>query len=425
MDLADVVLESGARSIAIVGTAKNVGKTVTLNYLVGELSSRGYTLGLLSSGRDGERVDVLTGEPKPQVYLPRGSWVATAEAFLEGASISLEVVDVWERPGVFGRLVLGRVVEPGLAELMGPRSARQLSSAVKKFLAYGADIVLVDGALDRKAAASPLVTEACILATGASSADDLNSMVETLESLVWAWSLPELEDALVAKLGARAVEKERVALLKLGGSGRGDAPGRPVLVFTEYPTALNYEEDIAQEIDESTLALVVPGSVDRVLLQEVTASLAQLRAGARGGIHRGPGATAGSRCGRSHEGTKSGRNPLLEVDRALAILDGTREGRLVADRAGSSSPERLPFYLVMRDPSCAMFRREQAVPLERTGGQLRVLERGRVLAVTINPCSSGEMVYEPRKLVRYIGEKVKPVPVFDVVSGESFWEEVA
>lgn len=391
MDLAGVVIESGARSVAIVGTAKNVGKTVTLNYLAGELSSCGYTLGLLSSGRDGERIDALTGEPKPQVYLPQGSWVATAEAFLEGTSVSLEVVDVWERPGVFGRLVLGRVVEPGLAELMGPRSARQLSSAVKKFLAYGADIVLVDGALDRRAAASPLVTEACILATGASSADDLNSMVETLESLIWAWSIPEPEDTSVAELGARALEKERVALVKrtkARGPGRREAPARPVLVSTRYPTALNYEDEIAGEIDESTLALVVPGSVDRVLLQEVTASLAGLRAASGGGI-------------------------------------ASRESRLVADGAASSSRERLPFYLVMRDPSCAMFRREHAVPLERIGGQIRVLERGRVLAVTINPCSSGEMAYEPRKLVRYIGEKVKPIPVFDVVSGESFWEEVA
>ncbi|MBE3520218.1 MAG: hypothetical protein IMW97_08015 [Firmicutes bacterium] len=424
MDLADVVVESGARSIAIVGTAKNVGKTVTLNYLVGELSSRGYTLGLLSSGRDGERVDVLTGEPKPQVYLPRGSWVATAEALLEGASISLEVVDVWERPGVFGRLVLGRVVEPGLAELMGPRSSRQLASAVKKFLAYGADIVLVDGALDRRAAASPLVTEACIFATGASSADDLNSMVDTLESLVWAWSLPQPEDVLVAKLGARAIEKERVALVKLGRSARGEAPVRPVLVSTEYPTALSYEEDIAQEIDENTLALIVPGSVDRVLLQEVTASLAHLGEGRRRPIRAGT--DAATRSGdRSREGTKSGWTQPPGTDGAPDTPDGIGENSLVADRTASSARERLPFYLVMRDPSCAMFRREHAVPLERMGGQLRVLEPGRVLAVTINPCSSGEMVYEPRKLVRYIGEKIKSVPVFDVVSGEWFWEEVA
>ena len=367
MDLADLVVESGAKSVAIVGTGKNVGKTVTLNYLVGELSSRGYTLALLSSGRDGERIDALTGEPKPQVYLPEGSWVATAEAFLEGASISLEVVDVWERPGVFGRLVLGRVVEPGLAELMGPRSARQLSSAVNKFLAYGADIVLVDGALDRRAAASPLVTEACILATGASSADDLNGIVETLESLIWAWALPGPEDPSLLELGIRAVEKERVAVLKLGkvrGAGRTDAHLQPVLAFTDYPTALNYEGEIAREIDEDAIGLVVPGSVDRVLLQEVSGRLAQLN-------------------------------------------------------------KPVPFYLLMRDPSCAMFRREHAIPLERMGGRVRVLQQGKVLAVTINPCSSGEMLYEPRKLVRYIGQRVKPVPVFDVVSGESFWEEVA
>lgn len=369
LDLARTVIESGARSVAIVGTAKNVGKTVTLNYLIGEISSRAYTLGVLSSGRDGELVDALTGEPKPQVYLPAGSWVATAEAFLESTSVSLEVVDVWERPGVFGRVVLGRVVEPGLAELAGPRSARQLSSAIKKLLAYGADLVLVDGALDRKAAASPLVTEACIFATGASSADDVESMAESLRSLVWLWSLPVPGGGALLETCRRTARQERVSYVKRRrvGTGTGEAgAGRLLVMAAAYPTALGYEEEVARGIDENTVALVVPGSVDRTLLQEVSASLARL----------------GS-----------------EVTR--------------------------PFYIVMRDPSCAMFRREHAVAFEKAGGKIGVLEPGRVLAVTVNPCLSAELAYEPRELVRYLGERVRPVPVFDVVSGESFREEVA
>ena len=48
--LADVVSDSGVSSVAIVGTAKNVGKTVTMNYLVSELSAKGLTAGLVSSG---------------------------------------------------------------------------------------------------------------------------------------------------------------------------------------------------------------------------------------------------------------------------------------------------------------------------------------------------------------------------------------
>ena len=68
-ELADMVIESGARSLAVVGTAKNVGKTVAMNYLVSELSAKGLAVGLVSSGRDGETVDSFTGEPKPGCLL--------------------------------------------------------------------------------------------------------------------------------------------------------------------------------------------------------------------------------------------------------------------------------------------------------------------------------------------------------------------
>ncbi|MEX0974185.1 MAG: hypothetical protein WD024_02385, partial [Bacillota bacterium] len=169
MNLADLVARSGVRSVAVVGTAKNVGKTVTMNYLAHELSAKGLSVGLVSSGRDGENTDSFTGEPKPSVVPPEGSWVATAEGVLGEAGGLMEIADVSERPGLLGRLVLGRVREPSPLELVGPGNARELAGVVRALQSMGANIVLVDGALDRVAAASPRVTEATILATGAAS----------------------------------------------------------------------------------------------------------------------------------------------------------------------------------------------------------------------------------------------------------------
>ena len=106
MDLAGLVIESGVRSLAVVGTAKNVGKTVTMNYLASELHARGICVGLVSSGRDGETTDSFTGEPKPSITPPEGSWVATAEGVIGSSGGFMEIADVSENAGLLGRLVL-------------------------------------------------------------------------------------------------------------------------------------------------------------------------------------------------------------------------------------------------------------------------------------------------------------------------------
>ena len=101
--LADVVVHSGIRSVAIVGTAKNVGKTVTMNYLVSETSARGLNCGPGIVRARRETIDAFTGQPKPSVVAPQGAWIATAEGVLGDAAASLEITDVLGHQGLFGR----------------------------------------------------------------------------------------------------------------------------------------------------------------------------------------------------------------------------------------------------------------------------------------------------------------------------------
>lgn len=270
-ELADVVIESGARSLAVVGTAKNVGKTVTMNYLVSELSSRGMTVGLVSSGRDGEAVDSFTGEPKPSVIPPPGTWIATAEGVLGESGTCLEITDVLERTGIFGRLVLGRVVDSIPIELVGPRSARELSSLVKRLLSFGADIVLVDGALDRRAAASPQVTDATVLATGAAAQGNLTSLAEEISFLVWLLSRHEPENRLLRNLATKAMDKGVVCFVDSLCSNRvhySNSSNHLVLRPTRYHTALGNEDDILEEAEQA-IAVTIPGAVNQVFLRKV------------------------------------------------------------------------------------------------------------------------------------------------------------
>ena len=271
--LVDLVINSGARSLSLVGTAKNAGKTVTMNHLISKLDAKGLTPGLVSSGRDGEAVDAFTGEPKPRVIVPQGAWVVTAQGVLKGQSPQLEIADVFGWPGLYGHLVVGRVRDPGVVELVGPRTARDLGFLVDRLLDFGADLVLVDGALDRRAAASPQVTEAAILAAGPPKRGSVQGMAQELGFLVWLLSRPQHENEAVAHLARTALEEKRVSFIKKG-TLKGFRDKDPhacacadgfCLLPTPYLTVLGLEDEIS-ELVEDAVALVVPGVVNDRLL---------------------------------------------------------------------------------------------------------------------------------------------------------------
>ncbi|MCJ7651122.1 MAG: hypothetical protein MUP85_21135, partial [Candidatus Lokiarchaeota archaeon] len=70
MDFNDLIIEEikKYKIIAIIGLAKNVSKTTTLNHVIQVLKG-GYQLGLTSIGRDGEKYDAITSLPKPRIFV--------------------------------------------------------------------------------------------------------------------------------------------------------------------------------------------------------------------------------------------------------------------------------------------------------------------------------------------------------------------
>jgi len=77
--------------ISIIGLAKNVSKTTTLNYIIKNIGEH-YVLGLTSIGRDGEKYDVITDLPKPQIYVKKGTYVVTTRQCFEDSNIKFEVI---------------------------------------------------------------------------------------------------------------------------------------------------------------------------------------------------------------------------------------------------------------------------------------------------------------------------------------------
>ena len=136
------------RTVFIVGSRKNAGKTTFLNYALNRLRG-GAPLGALSVGVDGEALDQVFGNPKPQIRAERGDLLLCAETALAAADLHYEILNVYPFRTAIGRPVLLRALRPGRAEISGPENNEQLREILSDMRRHGAGTVLVDGAVDR------------------------------------------------------------------------------------------------------------------------------------------------------------------------------------------------------------------------------------------------------------------------------------
>jgi hypothetical protein len=190
--LADLL--AGTRRVALVGLAKNTGKTETLAAILRELAQRKTPVGVTSIGRDGEARDVIDARiEKPRIVLPAGSLVASTDALVRTSSLAHELL---ERTGVrtpLGEVVIARLAEQGAVEVAGPSAAEDLGRVSDAMLAYGAEQILIDGSIDRRAASSPAVADGLVIATGAVLSEDIEEVVATTKDAVDLVKLPAAE----------------------------------------------------------------------------------------------------------------------------------------------------------------------------------------------------------------------------------------
>jgi hypothetical protein len=184
-------LVAGTRALALVGLAKNTGKTETLAAILREHAASGTAVGVTSIGRDGEEHDVIDARiDKPRVLLQDGSLVATTGALLRSSGLAHErLVDTGVRTPL-GEVVLARLSERGTIEVAGPSSAADLRAIGDAMLELGAEQVLLDGAIDRRAASSPAVADGLVMATGAILSEDVEAVVNATRDAVDLVRLP-------------------------------------------------------------------------------------------------------------------------------------------------------------------------------------------------------------------------------------------
>jgi hypothetical protein len=218
-----------ARSVVVVGTAKNTGKTTSLVALCGVAARRGVRIAITSIGRDGEPSDALDGAPKPRVRLAPGTLVALPSGLIP-RSPALEILELGETTAV-GRMVIARAVLHTQCEIGGPPSARAMRATIARLRELHAGPVFVDGALDRMAALGG-GDDAVILATGAASGTTIAAVAAAAADAVLRLQTPGRDPAreratvvrVEGALGSR--EAEQLLADARGGTVVVDDPTR-------------------------------------------------------------------------------------------------------------------------------------------------------------------------------------------------------
>jgi len=165
------------KSLSMIGMCKNAGKTTAFNQLIRELNNKSECFAITSIGRDGESSDVVTGTKKPGIYVHAGTLIATTDQLLKWCDITKEILMPTGISTPLGEVVVLRALSDGNIQLAGPSMNEQLIRVSEIFKKFGAERVLIDGAISRKTLCSRKVTEATILCTGASYNKDIHTVV--------------------------------------------------------------------------------------------------------------------------------------------------------------------------------------------------------------------------------------------------------
>ncbi len=251
-------LSTKYKTISIVGMAKNAGKTTALNYLIEEAMDEGLQLGITSTGRDGETTDLVTGTDKPRVYLYEDTIVSVPTQLYELAEAGLEIVRKSAYRTSIGELLLCRVADSGYVQIAGPVATADTKKMCAEMFDMGCELILIDGAIDRKSIASPETSDAIILSTGAVLSRSLKKVVEDTSHIVNLYNLPVLEEGTARELVASRLQDEKIMLIK------GDRAEQLDLL-----TGLGASRFIDEAIDEETQYVYIPGALTKSVIADI------------------------------------------------------------------------------------------------------------------------------------------------------------
>ena len=253
-------LSTKYKTLSIVGMAKNAGKTTALNFLIEEAMDEGIVLGITSTGRDGETQDLVTGTEKPRVYLDQGTIVSVPSQLYGLADAGLEILRRTPYSTAIGELLICRVQDAGYVQIAGPVINAETKKLCQDMFSLGCELIMIDGAIDRKSIASPETSDAIILATGAVLSRSMKKVVEETAHIVQLYSIPEFEGEPQVSEFIRNDNYEHIIAFNDKGEGK-------VLALITGLGAARYIDDA---IEEDTKYIFIPGAFTNSVVADIS-----------------------------------------------------------------------------------------------------------------------------------------------------------
>ena len=253
-------LSNKYKTLSIVGMAKNAGKTTALNFLIEEAMDEGIVLGITSTGRDGETQDLVTGTEKPRVYLDQGTLVSVPSQLFGLADAGLEILRRTKYSTAIGELLICKVQDAGYVQIAGPVINSETKKLCQDMFGLGCDLVMIDGAIDRKTIASPETSDAIILATGAVLSRSMKKVVEETAHVVHLYGLLEFDENDKVTEFIRQDNYEHIIAFNDKGEGK----------VLDLVTGLGAARYIDDAIEEDTRYIFIPGAFTNSVVADIT-----------------------------------------------------------------------------------------------------------------------------------------------------------
>jgi hypothetical protein len=244
--------------ISIIGLAKNVSKTTTLNYLIKNLKEK-YILGLTSIGRDGEEYDVITELPKPRILIEKGMYIVTAESCYQKSKIRMELIKNTGYNTPLGEVLILKSLGKGLIELAGPSINSYLNAICLELKKIGCNLILIDGAFDRKSFATPLISDATILSTGASVSERMEDVIDLTYHTVKLFTLENEKDERTLEIAKKIIKDSKIGIINYDNSIR----------LLDILTSLDSAREIIRYLDINSKYVVIKGAITDKLLEDL------------------------------------------------------------------------------------------------------------------------------------------------------------
>jgi hypothetical protein len=246
--------------------SKNVGKSTVLNHIINKARGK-LSLGLTSIGRDGEDKDRVTFTKKPRIYIEKGTYIATAKQLLLNSDITKEILKTSGMNTPMGEVVIAKALSDGYVELGGPSINSHMMKICSELKSLGSSLVLVDGALSRKTAASPSITEATILSTGASLSGSMDKVINLTRHTIKLLSLESETDSNTLMLSNEILQNSRVGIIY------NDNLAKKLNALT----SLESSKEIVASLNKNSTHIVLKGILSDKLLEDIMKSADKIK----------------------------------------------------------------------------------------------------------------------------------------------------